>query len=96
MIAYRAETAMANLVVDRPRTSMTDARMILRNLFNNEANIIPDIDAATLRVVIHGAANPATDRILLELLEQLNQTETIYPGTNLKMIFESAVSKIKS
>ena len=96
MIAYRAETAMANLVVEGPRISMTDARMILRNLFNNEANIIPDIDAATLRVVIHGAANPATDRILLELLEQLNQTETIYPGTNLKMIFESAVSKIKS
>ena len=96
MIAYRAETAMANLVVDGPRISMTDARMILRNLFNNEANIIPDVDAGTLRVVIHGAANPATDRALFALLEQLNQTETIYPGTNLTMIFESAVSKIKS
>jgi len=96
MIAYRAETAMVNFLVDPPRISTTDARMILRNLFNNEANIIPDVDAGTLRVVIHGAANPATNRALFALLEQLNQTETIYPGTNLTMIFESAVSKIKT
>ena len=96
MIAYRAETAMAELVADAPRITMAEARAILRNLFNNEADIIPDNDAGTLRVVIHGAANPVTDRTLLELLELLNQTETIYPGTNLTMIFESATSKIKS
>ena len=75
---------------------MTEARAILRNLFNNEADIIPDADAGTLCAVIHGAANPVTDRTLLDLLELLNQTETIYPGTNLTMIFESATSKIKS
>jgi len=75
---------------------MAEARAILRNLFNNEADIIPDDDAGTLRVVIHGAANPVTARTLLELLELHNQTETIYPGTNLTMIFESATSKIKS
>lgn len=96
MIAYRAETAMGNLLADAPGVSMTDARMILRNLFNNEADIIPDYEAGTLRVVVHGAANPAADRAIIELLEQLNQTETIYPGTSLTLIFESAASKINS
>ncbi|NMA40917.1 MAG: hypothetical protein GX937_12165, partial [Lentisphaerae bacterium] len=61
-----------------------------------EADITPDAKAETLRVVIHGAATPAADRVLFALLELLNQTETIYPGTNLKMIFESAAGKIKS
>ena len=96
MIAYRAETAMANLLVGASEISMTEARRLLRNLFGNEADIIPDAKAETLRVVIHGAATPAADRVLFTLLERLNQTETIYPGTNLKMIFEAAAGKIKS
>ncbi|NMA42177.1 MAG: hypothetical protein GX946_02210 [Oligosphaeraceae bacterium] len=44
----------------------------------------------------HRATNPGADRAIFELPEQLNQTETIYPESNLTMIFESAASKIKS
>ncbi len=36
----------------------------------------------TRGVNILGLANNATERTLLPLIDELNQTETIYPGTN--------------
>ena len=89
MIAYRAETAMASILCG-PTTSNSEARAILRSLYKNEADILPGKDGKSLRVIIHGAPNPATDRAISKLLDHLNQTETEYPGTNLRMIFEAA------
>lgn len=91
MIAYRAETAMANLL-QSPTVSNAEARSILRSLFNNEADVIPGKDGETLRIIVHGAPNPAANRAIFSLIEKLNQTQTDYPGTNLRMVFESAVS----
>jgi hypothetical protein len=65
---------------------------ILRSLFNNEADVIPGKDGETLRIIVHGAPNPAANRAIFSLIEKLNQTQTDYPGTNLRMVFESAVS----
>jgi hypothetical protein len=90
MIVYRAETVMAN-ILRSPTMTNAEARVILRHLFENEADILPGGDGRSLRVRVHGAANPAADRAVCKLLEHLNQTETDYPGTNLRMVFESAV-----
>lgn len=90
MIVYRAETAMANLMITLGM-ACAEARAILRELFLNEADILLGDDGKTLRVIIHGMANPATNRAVFHLLEILNKTETEYPGTNLRMVFESAV-----
>ena len=89
MIAYRAETAMASILCG-PTTSNSEARAILRSLFKNEADILPGKDGESLRVIIHGAPTPAANRVISKLLDHLNQTETEYPGTNLRMIFEAA------
>ena len=90
IIAYRAETTMANILCG-PTISLSEARVILRNLYNNEADIIPDQDRKILRVVIHGAATAAANRAILRLLEHLNKTETEYPGTNLRLWYECAI-----
>ncbi len=86
MIAYRAETAMA--IVLRGIVSKTDdARTLLQTLFSSEVDLIPNIGEETLTVKIHHFANPLSDRAIKSLCEHLNQTETIYPGTNMRMIF---------
>ena len=89
MIAYRAETAMAGILCG-PTISNSEARAILRSLFKNEADIHPGKDGKSLRVIVHGAPTPAANRAISKLLDHLNQTETEYPGTNLRMIFEAA------
>ena len=86
MIAYRAETAMA--IVLRGIVSKTDdARTLLQILFSSEVDLIPNIGEETLTVKLHHFANPLSDRAINSLCEHLNQTETIYPGTNMRMIF---------
>ena len=75
--------------------SQAEDRVLLRNLFVNDADIIPDEEKKLLRVVVHGAANPASNKAIARLLNLLNETETFYPGTELKLVFESAVMEIK-
>lgn len=86
MIAYRSETAMS--IVLRDIVNKTDdIRTLLQALFTSEADLIPDIEEKTLTVQVHHFANPVSDRAIGSLCEHLNQTETIYPGTNMRMIF---------
>ncbi|MDM8515977.1 hypothetical protein QUF76_07245 [Desulfobacterales bacterium HSG16] len=88
MIAYRAETAMVDLVrgptVDSPK-----ARSLLQYLFVMDADIIPDVESKKLYVRVHGASTPAADRSMAQLFEHLNETETKYPGTDLQLVYES-------
>ena len=87
MIAYRAETRMMAAVAaaqgrkQRPRRS-------LGALFRADADIIPEPDAGILRVRILGTASDAGDDAIRGLLDELNQTRTIFPGTGLRMVYE--------
>jgi len=46
-------------------------------------NLRPNPAGKELVVEIHGQANAAQDRIIEKLCEELNATETVYPGTDL-------------
>ena len=87
MIAYRAETAMSALLRDsmaRP----DDARSLLRDIYTQEADIIPDEDEGTLTVRLHHLTNRMSDHAARLLARHLNDTDTIYPGTNLRLRYE--------
>jgi hypothetical protein len=87
MIAYRAETAMIPMLMSETVNS-PDARAILQALFLAEADILPEPQHERLRVQVHRSSCPVTDRHRQRLFEMLNQTETNYPGTNLRLIYE--------
>ena len=87
MVAYRAETALAmSLREHMARTD--DARALLREIFCTEADIYPDESAGTLTVQLHRLSNACSDSLAAKLAEELNATETIFPGTNLRMTFK--------
>jgi len=87
MIAYRAETAMVPMLLD-PLTDQPDARALLQDLFRTPADILPEPQRHILRVRVHRASRPAADRRLRGLFDELNQAETLYPGTDLRLVFE--------
>jgi hypothetical protein len=87
MIAYRAESAMVHVLRDH-MAKHDDARSLLRGLYRTEADLLPDYQAGTLRVCLHHQANRATDVALAHLCEQLNETETVFPATNLRLVYE--------
>lgn len=87
MIAYRAETGMAELLKES-MSKPNEARAILRDLFTMEADLLPNETDQALTVQLHHFTNPMSDKIIQSLTTHLNQTETLYPGTNLRMIFK--------
>jgi hypothetical protein len=87
MIAYRAETAMASLLVG-PTVDFAAARCLLRDLFVTEADILPDPENKLLQVRIHGASRPAANRSLARLMAQLNEAQMQYPGTDMHIVYE--------
>jgi len=92
MIAYRAETAMANVVapfVARP----DEARSLLRAIYTTEADLLPDPQAGTLTIRLHHLANGASDRAVRQLCDELNSTETFFPRSNLRLILQLGTSQ---
>lgn len=87
MIAYRAETAMATLLVS-PTVDLSGARGLLQDLFVSEADILPDPENKLLHVRIHSASRPAANRSLEHLLTHLNQGQVQYPGTDMCLVYE--------
>ena len=61
-------------------------RVKLRELFQADADIIPDHERGILRVRMLGGADKAADASLAPLFEELNGTETIYPGTKPRLV----------
>ena len=87
MIAYRAETRMMNAVASA-QGKKSRARGPLAGLFKSAADIIPEPENGILRVRILGTASDAADASLERLLDELNQTKTVYPETRLRMVYE--------
>jgi hypothetical protein len=87
MIAYRAETAMSNSL--REILSHPDeARRLLQSLYTTEADLIPNNKEGTLTVRLHHMATASADAAIQKLCEELNETETQFPRTNLRLVFK--------
>ena len=89
MIAYRAETRMMAPVIGA-QGKKPNARRLLRALLTSDANIIPEPAHDILRIQLLGLGSDACDRMLAPLIQELNATRTIYPGTQLRLVYEMA------
>jgi hypothetical protein len=87
MIAYRAESSMASLLREHIARA-DDARTLLRQIFDTEADLTPDLFTNTLIVRIHHLTHAAHDQAIEKLLTELNLTKTIFPGTHLTLVFK--------
>jgi hypothetical protein len=87
MIAYRAETSMVSIIREKLGRA-DDARSLLLQIFDTEVDLVPDLAANTLTVRLHHLTQAAHDEVARHLCEQLNATETIFPDTNLRIIFK--------
>jgi hypothetical protein len=91
IIAYRAETAMCNLI-KKQMTSPAQARSLLRKLYTSDADIELDQTNSRLIVKLHRTNHWYEDEILEYLCIQLNETATAFPATNLTCQFNLVTS----
>ena len=95
MIAYRAETTMASMMIG-PTIDMAAARRLLQDLFVSDADLLPEPEKDILRVQIHNAARPAANRSIEQLLTKLNAAEIIYPGTDMRIVYQMRGIELKT
>jgi hypothetical protein len=88
MIAYRAESSMASLLREHMARGGDDARALLRQIFQADADLTPDSAANTLTVRLHHLTQAAHDQAIESLLADLNATQTVFPGTKLTLVFK--------
>lgn len=91
LVAYRAEVAMAH-VVREALARTDDAHAFLREVYRTSADLQPDTQRKTLTVRLHPLATRSHNTVLRHLCAELTATETIFPGTELRLVFEIAGS----
>jgi hypothetical protein len=87
LIAYRAETALAQLAREKLRR-LDDARSLIRQLFRTEVDLIPDQQNKAPSVCLHPVTTQARHEVVRHICEDLTATESVFPGTDLRLIYE--------
>lgn len=90
MICYRAETTLSTLIPNDFKRTENEKRALIKSLIKRKGDIIPDYQNNTLTVRLYTMSTPRENRAIKEMCEILNDTETLFPGTNMKMIFKFA------
>jgi hypothetical protein len=86
LIAYRAETALVQVVREKLARA-DDARALVRQVFASAVDLCPDPVQKTLTVRLHRLSSAIHDRALEHLCAELTTTETVFPGTDLRLIY---------
>jgi hypothetical protein len=92
MIAYRSECAVANVLVPHYARSEEEIRMLVKEIIKNDADLIPDNINKTLTVQLHSLSTPRANNAVHKLCSMLNETETTFPGTDLRLVYKTVQS----
>lgn len=87
MIAYRAETAMANMIKSN-MSHPDEARKLLQQVYQSDANLWVNKTDSELCVELHRMSYWKDDKIVQKLCDELNETKTKFPGTNLTICYK--------
>ena len=96
MVAYRAETQLANLVGPLLPCRNDEARKFMRQVFGLAADLLPDHEQGTLLVRLHSMTTPRDNRALAALCGVLNDLRVRYPGTKLRLVLEAPQAEPES
>jgi hypothetical protein len=91
MICYRAETSVANILAEYTNDNQ-QKRMLVKQIIETNADITSDMDNKTLTITLHSLSAPRYNEAAKKLAAFLNQTETIFPDTELRLIFKTTAS----
>jgi hypothetical protein len=89
MMSYRAETTLYNTIKKYYKRHANDGRIFIKKILTSDADLTPDYLNRTLTVTLHSLATPRDNQAAHQLCQLLTETETIYPNTDLKLIYKT-------
>lgn len=90
IICYRAETSFAALLSVHFKKSKDEIRDLVKAILHLTANIKVNEKNKLLTIQLYSLANPRSNLALKNSLALINDTQTIFPGTNLVLNYEFA------
>jgi len=90
MICYRAETALANKLAPHFSRSDDEIRALVKAITHLSIDILTDTENAILNITLYPLSNLRSHNALANIINDINATNTVYPGTMLIMKFEIA------
>jgi len=90
MICYRAETAFANMLAVDYKKKTNEIRALVKSIIFTKADLLPDYKNNSITVTLYALATKRDNNAIENICQILNDTETIYPGTDLKLIYKTA------
>lgn len=85
MATYNAESALARLLAGHAAPVRHEARTLLRDLYTSPADL--EIVGDALHVRINPLPAPRRTRALAKLCADLTAMQTVYPGTDLELVY---------
>ena len=85
MASYNATSVLARLLAPHYRRAEDEARMLLAEAFRSPADL--EVKGDELHVRINPLSAGRRSRAIAGLCEELNATETLYPGTKLRLVY---------
>jgi len=89
MICYRAETTFANILQEYLSRAADEKRMLVKQIINTAADLLPDYENKKLVIVIHSLSAPRFNAAVEKIIPLLNNTQTVFPGTDLVLVFKT-------
>lgn len=90
MICYRAESAFVLLLSADYKKKENEARAFVKKIMKTKVDILPDYESNTLTIALYSLATPRDNKAAKKLCQLLNETETFYPGTSLRLFYKIA------
>ncbi len=85
MVAYQAESALLRMVASHYRRVDDEGRTLIQSALTSAADI--EVTDRELRVTLAPLSSAHRTRAITALCEELSQTETIFPGSRLRLIY---------
>ena len=85
MATYNAESALARLVGPHYARADDEARTLLREAFSSPADL--QVVGGELHVRLDPLSAPRRTRAIAGLCQELTSTRTVYPGTDLRLVY---------
>jgi hypothetical protein len=83
MVAYQAESDLLRLVAPHYRRAADEGRTLIQSALASAADL--EVTQTELRVILAAQSSPHRTCAIAALCEELNQTETVFPGSKLRL-----------
>jgi len=88
MICYRAETALATMLSPHYKRADHEIRALVKSITQTTIDMDVDHQKELLTITLYPLSNQRSNEAVRKICDTVNDMQTIYPGTNLKMCFK--------